>query len=67
MPTGNRPFKNLISKKFFARKEVLRFRRLKPMQSYPFFFFRSARDKGPLSARTHAPACLFSAFQERFS
>jgi hypothetical protein len=46
---------------------VLRFRRLKPMQSYPFFFFRSARDKGPLSARTLAPACLFSAFQERFS
>lgn len=37
MPTRNRLFENLISKKFFARKEVLRSRRLKPMQSYPFF------------------------------
>jgi hypothetical protein len=64
MPTRNRFFENLISKKFFARKEVLRSRRLKPMQSYPFFFFRSARDKGPLCAQILAPACLFSAFQE---
>lgn len=67
MPTGNRPFENLISKKFFARKEVLRSRRLKPMQSCPFFFFRSASDKGLLSAQPLAPACLVSAFQERFS
>jgi hypothetical protein len=67
MPRRNRPFENLLSKKFFARKEVLRFRRLKPMQPYPFFFFRSARDKGPFSAQTLAPTCLFSAFQERFS
>jgi len=41
MPTRNRLFENLISKKFFARKEVLRSRRLKPMQSYPFFDPRS--------------------------
>ncbi len=67
MPTRSRPFENLISKEFFARKEVLRSRRLKPMQSYPFFFFRSASDKGLLSGQTLAPACLVSAFQERFS
>jgi hypothetical protein len=67
MPRRNRLFENSISKKFLARKEVLRSRKLKPMQSYLFSFFRSARDKGPFSAQSLAPAWLFSAFQERFS
>jgi hypothetical protein len=54
MPTRNRLFENSIFKKYFARKEVLRSCRLKPMQSYPFFFFRSASDKGPFSSQTLA-------------
>jgi len=41
MPTRNRLFENSIFKKYFSRKEVLRSRRLKPMQSYPFFDPRS--------------------------
>jgi hypothetical protein len=64
MPTRNRLFENSIFKKFFARKEVLRSRRLKPMQSYLLSFFCSARDKRPFSAQTLAPAWPFSAFQE---
>ena len=48
MPTRNRPFENLISKKFFARKEVLRSRRLKPMQSYPFFILPLSQGQGAI-------------------
>ena len=61
MPARNRPLENLISKKFFARKEVLRSRRLKPMQSYPFFILPLSQGQGAI--RCPDPCLCVSGFR----